>query len=134
MVPNLYQLLQKKKKDHIRAVAAQDEVAAEWLKAHGESITEQQIDAMYDAFSELLLESIEVKSDLIPGVLDAVSYLQERGVKIGASTGYFKQSADIVASKAAGNNYLPDFTINSSEVPAGRPWPWMINTPALMRC
>jgi phosphonoacetaldehyde hydrolase len=114
------------KRDHIRAVAAQDDVRRAWHEVHGRSITENDVNTMYDAFISLLLESIEAKSDLIPGVLPAIEMLREQGVKIGASTGYFKEAAEIVAGKAAKLGYTPDFTINSSEVPAGRPQPWMI--------
>jgi phosphonoacetaldehyde hydrolase len=114
------------KRDHIRAVAAQDDVKRTWHNVHGRRISENDIDIMYNAFATLLLESIEVKSDLIPGVLPAIEMLRGQGVKIGASTGYFKEAAEIVAAKAAKFGYTPDFSICSSDVPAGRPQPWMI--------
>jgi phosphonoacetaldehyde hydrolase len=114
------------KRDHIRALATQEEVNRSWREVHGRDVTENDIDTMYNAFASLLLESIEEQSNLIPGVLPAIEILRAQGIKIGASTGYFKEAAEIVARKAAKLGYSPDFTTNCSEVPAGRPQPWMI--------
>ncbi|THB73779.1 MAG: phosphonoacetaldehyde hydrolase [Desulfobulbaceae bacterium] len=114
------------KRDHICSVASQPEVARAWQQVHTREISEQDIDNMYRDFTTLLLESIEAKSDMIPGVADTIESLRSQNIRIGASTGYFKEAADIVAKKAAAAGYCPDFTISSSEVPAGRPWPWMI--------
>lgn len=114
------------KRDHIKAVASYDEVAQAWQGAHGRDVTEADIDSMYDDFASLLLKSLEEHSKLLPGVLDAAAELRKNGVKIAASTGYFTQAADIVVEAAAKAGYRPDFTICSSDVPAGRPHPWMI--------
>ena len=114
------------KRDHIKTVAAFDEVARAWRNVHGREVTEEDIDSMYDDFSSLLLKSIEAHSTLLSGVLEAVAALRENGVKIAATTGYFTEAADIVVKGAAKAGYRPDFTICSSDVPAGRPSPWMI--------
>lgn len=114
------------KRDHIKTVAFYDEVAQAWRSKHGRDVTEEDIDSMYDDFASLLLTSIEEHSKLLPGVLDAIATLRKKGLKIAASTGYFTQAADIVVEAAAKAGYRPDFTICSSDVPAGRPCPWMI--------
>lgn len=114
------------KRDHIKTVASYNEVAQAWRGTHGGDVTENDIDSMYDNFASLLLGSIEEHSKLLPGVYDAVATLRKNGVKIAASTGYFTQAADIVVKAAAKAGYRPDFTICSSDVPAGRPHPWMI--------
>ncbi|WP_163335837.1 phosphonoacetaldehyde hydrolase [Desulfopila sp. IMCC35008] len=114
------------KREHIKTVAAMDEVARLWQEVHGRAVREQDIDTMYDEFAALLLASIEAKSNLLPEVIEAVAELRKRNIKIGASTGYFTEAADIVVKKAASQGYAPDFTICASDVPAGRPEPWMI--------
>ncbi|NNK94428.1 MAG: phosphonoacetaldehyde hydrolase [Desulfobacterales bacterium] len=114
------------KRDHIKTVASYKEVAQAWRGIHGRDVTENDIDSMYDNFASLLLGNIEEHSKLLPGVYDAVAALRKNGVKIAASTGYFTQAADIVVKAAAKEGYRPDFTICSSDVPAGRPYPWMI--------
>lgn len=114
------------KREHIKTVAGMDEVARLWHKIHGRPVREQDIDTMYDEFATLLLDSIEAKSNLLPHVVEAVAELRKRNIKVGASTGYFTEAAEIVVKKAASQGYIPDFTICASEVPAGRPAPWMI--------
>lgn len=114
------------KRDHIAAVAAMDEVARSWMDVHGREITEDDIDEMFTDFSSLLFESIEAQSSLLPGVRETVDELRARGIKIGASTGYFTEAADIVIKNGAAAGYCPDYTICASDVPSGRPRPWMI--------
>ena len=114
------------KRNHIKTVVGFPEVAKAWEKVHGRMVSDADIDSMYDNFTSLLLKSIESKSELLPGVLDAVDILRKNGVKIGASTGYFTEAAEIVTQRAAKDGYIPDFTICSSDVPDGRPYPWMI--------
>jgi len=114
------------KRDHIKTVVGFAEVAREWERVHGRPVTDADIDTMYDNFTSLLLKSIESKSELLPGVVKAVDFLRKNGVKIGATTGYFTEAAEIVIQRAAKEGYVPDFTICSSDVPVGRPYPWLI--------
>lgn len=114
------------KRAHIKVVTEMAEVAQEWQRVHGRPATEQDIDTMYADFVPILLAVLADHSSVIPGVVDAVERLRKRGVKIGASTGYFKDAADVGARCAAIEGYTPDFSISSSEIPAGRPYPWMI--------
>ena len=114
------------KKEHIRAVAAMEKVSRAWQKRHGREVTEADIETMYEDFVRLLLKQLAEKSTLIPGVAEAISVLREQGIKIGASTGYFTEAAEIVSKCAAPHGYVPDFSLCASDVPAGRPAPWMI--------
>lgn len=114
------------KRSHIKTVLDFPEVAGAWKKVYGRVVTDGDIDSMYDNFTSLLLRSIESKSELLPGVLDTVDTLRKNNVKIGASTGYFTEAAEIVIQCAARSGYIPDFSICSSDVPAGRPAPWLI--------
>lgn len=114
------------KRDHIRVVTEMDEVAKAWHKKYGRPVTPEDIDSMFDDFVPVLMDILQSHSTLIPGVVDAVKKLRERGIKIAGSTGYFKEAADIVAKCGAEGGYVPDAMTNSSEVCAGRPAPWMI--------
>ncbi len=114
------------KRDHIAALASIERVAEAWRSVHGRVITDADIDELYHAFVPLLFEMLREHSAVIDGVADAVRELRERGLKIGASTGYFQEAADIVETKAAEQGYAPDVSISASAVPAGRPAPWMI--------
>lgn len=115
------------KKDHIRAVTQMPEVAARWREVHGREPTEDDVTDMYEKdFKRLQLECIANYSELIPGALDAVETLRSRGMKIGATTGYFGEANDINIAEAAKQGYKPDITCCATDVPAGRPEPWMI--------
>ncbi len=114
------------KRAHIRAIAAQQEVTNRWQQVHGRAVTEDDIDAMYEAFTPVLLEVLPHHCELIPGTLDAVAWLDKRGIPFATTTGYFKEAAEMVLDKAALAGFSPHASICATEVPAGRPAPWMI--------
>lgn len=114
------------KRDHIAAVASMPQVIEAWQNVHGRPVNEQDIDAMYEAFVPLLFEVLADCSTIIDGVVETVDILRKQNIKIGASTGYFQEAADLVAQAAARAGYTPDYTISASEVSAGRPSPWML--------
>ena len=62
---------------------------------------------------------------LIPGCLEIVEACRRRGCKIGSTTGYTIEMMDVLQSEAKRRGYDPDATVCASQVPAGRPAPWM---------
>jgi phosphonoacetaldehyde hydrolase len=114
------------KKDHIRAMLQLPEVAERWLQAHGREWKEADVEAMYQMVTPMQLKAAKEHSDLIPGTLECVAELRQRGLKIGASTGYFQAAADAVREAGHRQGYTPDFCIHADEVPGGRPAPWML--------
>ncbi len=114
------------KRAHIAAIAAMPEVAALWKEVHGQPMGEEDIDEMYEVFAPLLLDVLAEHSQLIPGTVDTMAALRQRGMRIAGTTGYFKEAMDVVAAAAARQGYTPDISIASTEVPAGRPAPWLI--------
>lgn len=114
------------KKDHIRAMLRTDSVGAKWRAATGRVWTETDVEALYQDVTPRQLAAVEKHSDLIPDVTDVVKELRSRGLKIGASTGYFHTAAAAVLAAAKRQGYTPDFNICADDVPAGRPAPWMI--------
>lgn len=114
------------KRAHIKAVTEVPQVADSWLQKYGRAVTEEDIDAMFHDFVPHLLSILDSHSQMIPGVVEAVSRLRERGVLIGSTTGYFREAADIVATAGARAGYTPDFSVCASDVEEGRPYPWMI--------
>ena len=114
------------KRDHIKAISQQEEVAALWQEVHGRPITEQDIDEMFADFQPLQLQCLADYADLIPGTLETVAALRERGIRIGSSTGYFTEAMDLLKEEAARRGYVPDSSVCATQVPAGRPQPWMV--------
>lgn len=114
------------KRAHIRAIAEQDSVARQWREVHGRNLAEEDIDAMYEAFAPLLLQTLADYSDIIPGVEECLEFLTGKGIPYAATTGYFRQATDVVLTRAAEKGFVSLVSCCATEVPAGRPAPWMI--------
>jgi phosphonoacetaldehyde hydrolase len=54
-----------------------------------------------------------------------VAQLRARGIRIGSTTGYTTEMTAINRRDAARQGYEPDSTVSASEMPAGRPYPFM---------
>lgn len=114
------------KKDHIRAMLRTESVGTKWKAAAGRDWTEEDVEELYRAVTPLQIEAAAKYSELVPGVVEAVAELRARGIKVAATTGYFREAADVVLAAAKRQGYEPDFNICADDVPAGRPAPWMI--------
>jgi phosphonoacetaldehyde hydrolase len=113
------------KKDHIRALLQLESVASQWQIVHDRLWTEEDVEQLYQAFIPLQLNVIAQYADPIPGVVETIGALRERGLKIGSTTGYTRALMDVLAPEARRRGYAPDALICADEVPAGRPYPWM---------
>ncbi len=114
------------KKDHIRAMLRTESVGAKWRAAIGRDWTEADVDELYRDVTPRQVEAAAQYSELIPGVVSTVNELRRRGIKIAATTGYFREAADVVLAAAKRQGYEPDFNICADDVSSGRPAPWMI--------
>jgi phosphonoacetaldehyde hydrolase len=114
------------KKDHLRLLLELPEVAARWHEVQGRDWNVQDLEDLYNDFLPLQLQEIESHSRLVPGLLDCVAELRRRGIRIGATTGYFRQAAERLYPAARQQGFVPDHCLCGEEVPAGRPAPWMI--------
>jgi len=116
-----------KKLDHIRAISQIDEVAAEWQKVHGRKCAEANVQEMFEKeFVHLQVECIADYSKIIPGTIQTVKALRSKGIKIGSTSGYFTEAMEINYREARKQGYVPDTNACASDVPAGRPEPWMV--------
>ena len=113
------------KKEHIRKISQLETVRERWQKAHGRDPVEKDVEAMFQEFVPLQLACLADYADLIPGTLPAVADFRKRGLKIGSTTGYTTEMTRILLAEAKKRGYEPDSTVCATEVPAGRPEPWM---------
>jgi phosphonoacetaldehyde hydrolase len=113
------------KKVHIRKISQNEAVAERWQEAHGRKPNEDDVRAMFEEFIPLQLACLTDYADLIPGTVEAVADFRRRGLKIGSTTGYMREMMDILLVEAKKRGYEPDASVCASEVPAGRPEPWM---------
>ncbi len=114
------------KKDHLRAIAAQAEVAQQWELLYGRTFTEADLDALFQDFIPMQMECLTEYATPIPGVVDAIAAMRARGLKIGSTTGYTRAMMEVLVPEAARHGYQPDCWIASDDTPAGRPAPWMM--------
>ena len=113
------------KKDHIRAMCAMPDLAGRWAAVHGKAPDEADVDAMYLETEPLMVGSIMNHCELIPGLLEAVAAFRDMGLTIGSTTGYTGSMMEALRPEAARQGYRPDAVYCSTDVPAGRPYPWM---------
>ena len=114
------------KRDHIEAIMAMPPVAERWRAEYGRDCTSQDIDALFGDFKEAEINVITKYSRPIAGMLKTMAWLRERNIKIGSTTGYFGEIMEVLMPYAAEFGYQPDAIVCSTDVPAGRPAPWMV--------
>jgi len=114
------------KRDHIRAISRMEEVAETWEKVHGRSVGDADVEEMFSEFQPLQLNCLADYADLIPGTVETVAALRARGMLIGSTTGYFTEAMELLKAEAAKRGYVPDSSVCATQVPAGRPFPWMV--------
>ena len=110
---------------HIRKISQIPAVVRRWQGVHGRPCTEDDVRKMFDQFVPLQLDCLAQYADLIPGTLEVVAELRKRGVKIGSTTGYTGEMMALLLGEARERGYSPDSTVCATDVPAGRPEPWM---------
>jgi phosphonoacetaldehyde hydrolase len=119
------------KKDHVRAMTRDPEVAAAWRAVYDREPDEHDVDAMYLLTEPLMVDCIAAHADPIVGALDAVAAFRAMGLKVGSTTGYTRPMMDVMTKEAAAKGYVPDTMVCSSDVPTGRPSPFMCYKAAL---
>ncbi len=113
------------KRDHIRVISKYPRVAEEWKKEYLRECTEDDVEQMFNNFIPLQLAIIEKHSEIVPELLHALEIIRSMDMKIGSTTGYNTEMMEILTSAAAKQGYIADSVVCASDVPAGRPAPWM---------
>lgn len=114
------------KLEEIRALFAIERVQQEFLQRYGRPYSEDDVQACYQSFQQILFASLKNYSVPIPGVVEVISALRRQGIKIGSTTGYTKEIMDIVRPEAERMKYEVDCCVTPDGLPAGRPAPYMI--------
>jgi len=113
--------------DHIRTMLEMPRIQEEWKRVHGQSFTEEDVQALYKEFELKLMESLAAFTNPIQYVKETVQQLREAGIRIGSTTGYTDSMMEVVTQHAAIKGYQPDFLVTPTQVgDKGRPYPYMI--------
>jgi phosphonoacetaldehyde hydrolase len=112
--------------NHLRELLKMERIRKAYLDRYGHEANEETVNEFYQLFEKLIFVELTKPTEALPGVLEAVSKLRADGIRIGSTSGYTKEMMAIVAPLAERVGYKPDFWVSSTEVPNGRPCPWMI--------
>jgi len=113
--------------DHIQAVGRLEQVDARWKAQFGESMSNKNIDEIYQVFMPLQIAKVAQHADPIPGATNVLKLLKEQGLKIGSCTGYPRCVVDELLPAAKANGINPDCVVATDDLaPGGRPSPYMV--------
>ena len=111
------------KRDHIRTMIRQPRIAQLWHQRHGAAPTDTDIDAILAHFEPVNAKVAAAHAHLIPGALDMLAALDQRGIKVGSTTGYTRLIMQSVLPVAAAQGYAPLNCVCSDDLLIGRPGP-----------
>jgi phosphonoacetaldehyde hydrolase len=113
------------KRDHICAIVGMPRVAAAWQAVHGRAAGIADVDRIYRRFLPLQLAVLGEHGRVIDGAVEALAAFRARGLKIGSTTGYVQELMDVLVPHAERQGLRVDAMLCASDVPAGRPAPFM---------
>jgi phosphonoacetaldehyde hydrolase len=112
--------------DHIATITRMPRVAEAWRERHGRPPGEHDVRTMYDAFLPIQKEVLSRHTELVPGVLESIAFLNDCGAAIGSTTGYTRALMDVVEPAGRQQGLEVDHVVCIDDVPEGRPAPWML--------
>ncbi|MFN8468087.1 MAG: phosphonoacetaldehyde hydrolase [Caldilineaceae bacterium] len=113
------------KRDHLAAIFALPDVRRRWQYEYDREPDTSDLDAMFTDFVPMQMDCIADYAAPVPGLLETIAALRARSIKIGSTTGYTRAMMEVLIAATAKHGYTPDSWVTPSDVPAGRPAPWM---------
>lgn len=111
--------------DHIRALCDEPVIGRQYEARFGSLPDDAAVTSIYERFLPMQLEKVAQYSDVIPGALETLRAVRERGLKVGSCSGYPASVMQRVLARAAQGGIAPDCVVASDEVPRARPAPAM---------
>jgi len=110
---------------HVKKIMEMPAVRKQWKHIHGRPFNKIDIDTVFDKAAKKQIECLPKYAEPIPGTRGAIAMLRSRGIKIGSTTGYTRKMLDVLMMESRKHGYSPDAAVSSSDVPVGRPSPFM---------
>ncbi len=107
------------KRHHIQTLLAYPEIQAQWEQEFNRPPHEADVDAIYERFMPMQIEKVGRYSKPIPGVIETLAELRNRGLKIGSCSGYPRQVMDVLLPIAVGEGIAIDHAVAGDDLPAG---------------
>ena len=115
----------REKREHVQTMLAMPRLAGLWRAGHGNAPDDAATDTVFAAVQELMPETLADYAMPVPGCVETIAALRDKGLKIGSCTGYSRDMMVRLMPRAEAAGYKPDAVVTADEVPQGRPWPWM---------
>ena len=112
--------------EHIRQLLGMERINHSFKDIYHRDWNEEDVVTLNQSFEKYLFATLTDYTNPIPHVIDTVSVLRQRGIKIGSTTGYTRAMMDIVEPSARAKGYFPDNCVTPDDLPKGRPAPFMI--------
>jgi phosphonoacetaldehyde hydrolase len=109
--------------EHIQALGRLPRVADAWRAAHGRAFHNADVDRLYALFTPVSQAAVARHATLVPGVPALMDRLRRRGLKLGSTTGYNRETMEVLAPLAAQQGFVPDNLVCAGDVPQSRPSP-----------
>jgi phosphonoacetaldehyde hydrolase len=113
------------KRTHIARILDMPAVQAQWQSVYGEPSNDLDIERLYRIFEPLQLASVAEALAPIPGAIEMLRQLPDRGLRIAFNTGYSRHMAQPVLDALAAAGVHPASVVCGPEVPLARPAPHM---------
>lgn len=115
------------KVDHVRKILSIDHVAEQWLKNTGMEPNEGDVREINRKFEKGIINNFEKYTEPKEYVKVTIDQLRMQGIRIGSTTSYTHEMADVLMKLTKKNDILIDLVINSQDTNGlGRPYPYMI--------
>ena len=114
------------KRDHIKAMIENPVINERIIKKTGREINETDLEAMYQYFLSINEDIVLEHISLIEGVVDTVSWLRSKGIKVGSNSGYGRRLMERILPIVAEAGYRPDNLVCGDDLSEGRPSPLMM--------
>ncbi|MHC1727769.1 MAG: phosphonoacetaldehyde hydrolase [Syntrophobacteraceae bacterium] len=111
--------------DHLLALLQSESVSSKWLDIYGAPPTEYDLDRLYRNIEQLMPTHVVNHAEPVSGLMEAVAEFRHRELKIGSTSSHSYGAMEALAEAAREGGYQPDAMVCSSDVPGGRPYPWM---------
>lgn len=111
--------------DHLAAILNEEKVRTRWLDIYGVPPSEFELDKILRSIENLAPDAAVLHSAPVPGLLETIATLKNEGIGIGSTSSRTFRTMEAVSEAARQAGYVPDAVVCSSDVPGGRPMPWM---------
>jgi phosphonoacetaldehyde hydrolase len=114
------------KYDHVRTLLEMPAVGEQFQIVHGRRWTEADALEIYHDLGPIQADLCRRHSDLTPHVLECAAELRRREIRLGTTTGYPREIAELVWEAAESQGFAADANVAADDTSSARPAPWMV--------